>query len=53
MTLQVASSSHLFQNKPASSRPKLRPAAGKVCVTATKVLVLERAHAETIPMKEV
>lgn len=33
MTLQVASSSSRFQNKPASCQPGLSPAAGKVCAS--------------------
>lgn len=44
MTLQVASSPSLFQNKPASCWPGLSPAAGKVCASAAEAPVLERAY---------
>lgn len=48
MTLQVASSPSLFQNKPASCWPGLSPAAGKVCASAAEALVLERAYAKKL-----
>lgn len=51
MTLQAASSSSLFQNKPVSCWTGLSPAAGKVCASAAEAPVLERAYTKIIPLK--